>query len=125
MNDTIASSANILMRPYDFLNPDYRLYDSLGLKASVNTLAENVKSMNLYPNPANEITKLELDLSATAKVSIEVYAITGQLMVTSFEGNLENGSHLITINTSELDHGTYFVKVNSNNTSKTMKLAVN
>ncbi len=125
MNDTIASSANILMRPYDFLNPDYRLYDSLGLKASVNTLAENVKSMNLYPNPANEITKLELDLSANAKVSVEVYAITGQLMVTSFEGNLENGSHLITINTSELDHGTYFVKVNSNNTSKTMKLAVN
>ena len=125
MNDTIASTANILMRPYDYLNPDYRLYDSLGLKASVTTLTENVKSMNLYPNPANEITKLELDLSAAAKVSVEVYAITGQLMFTSFEGNLENGSHLITINTSELDHGTYFIKVNSNNTSKTMKLAVN
>ncbi len=125
MNDTLASSANVLMRPYDFLNPDYRLYDSLGLKASVTTLAENVKSMNLYPNPAKEIAKLELDLRATSNVSVEVYAITGQLMFTSFEGNLESGSHLIAINTSNLDNGTYFVKVNSNNTSKTIKLAVN
>jgi hypothetical protein len=124
MNDTLTSSKNILMRPYDFLNPDYRLYDSLGLTASVDMVAENVKSMNLYPNPTSEKTKLELDLNAHSAVKVEVYSIAGQLMNTAFDGNLEGGSHLITISTVGLENGTYFVRVHSNNTSKTIKLAV-
>jgi hypothetical protein len=44
-NDTVKSS-NILVRPYDFTNPDYRL------KSSVN-VNDFTPSINVYPNPSN------------------------------------------------------------------------
>ena len=92
-NDTIKSST-ILVRPYDFNNPDYRL------KSSVNS--EDLTSMlQAYPNPCSDV----LFVIATKNDVLTITDLSNKLILSQ---KVTQGTNTVNINFS---NGIYLVKV--------------
>mgnify|MGYP000238787006 CR=1 FL=1 len=70
-----------------------------------------VTSINLYPNPVNNFTNIEFDLTNSADVKISVFSLTGQLISSQNLSNRQPGELKHRINTSQLTKGIYFVTV--------------
>ena len=70
----------------------------------------NENLAKIYPNPFNEVTNVDLNLSELAEVSVQVYNTIGQLVAEQNYGELV-GEHILPINAAKLAEGTYFVHV--------------
>ncbi len=81
-------------------------------------------SMNVFPNPSNNLSKVNFTLSKESKVVIEVQNQLGQKVTTAFNGDLQKGENTVTINTSELSPGNYLINVSDGDVSKKLKLVV-
>lgn len=77
----------------------------------------------LYPNPANEMVALNLNINESSDVTIEMYNIAGALVNSSKLGNL-NGENRITLNTSSYEAGIYSVHINVGGNVMTKKLVI-
>ena len=66
-----------------------------------------------YPNPFNPITRIEYQLPVDSRVTMELYGITGEKIVTLIEGELSAGYYTAAINAIELNlaSGVYFYKM--------------
>jgi hypothetical protein len=67
-----------------------------------------------YPNPFNPTTQINFSLAADSKVSLKVFNILGQEVVTLFAGDMTAGSHFVTFNASKLSSGVYIYKLEAN-----------
>lgn len=83
-----------------------------------------VNTASLVPNPTDGISKLDFNLKTSALVSIEVLDISGRVLEVSNKGQMNAGENSILINVAEYAAGTYLVRINANNNSKTIRLAV-
>jgi PKD repeat protein len=82
-----------------------------------------VQAIRLYPNPTASNTTLELTLSENKDVTITVVDITGKQHI-NFVQELNTGTNLVSLNTSELAGGIYFVTINDSVVNKVVKLVV-
>jgi hypothetical protein len=93
-NDTMKVNSNLLVRPYDFSNPDYRL------KSSVNS--EDITSMlQVYPNPCSDV----LFVIATKNDVLTITDLSNKLILSQ---KVTQGTNTVNINFS---NGIYLVKV--------------
>ena len=76
------------------------------------------------PNPAHDITMVDIDLTKAATIVLEVRNMLGQTVFEKNYGNLSSGSHEIQINLINLKAGIYFYTVYADQNSKTRKLIV-
>ena len=65
----------------------------------------------LYPNPATDFVTIPLELLQATEVRIFVYDQAGNLQLEQHAGRLEEGQHLIPVNTRGWPSGAYFVQV--------------
>jgi FG-GAP-like repeat/Secretion system C-terminal sorting domain len=63
-----------------------------------------------YPNPFNSSTTILVNLPESAELSVLVYNVMGQAVVTLMDGQLDAGSHNFTFDASDLASGLYFVR---------------
>lgn len=92
---------------------------------SVNNLDKNVANIsNLYPNPTNGLTNVDLSLVNSSVVSIQVVNMMGQVVSSQDCGYKATGMHKLTINASDLTSGIYFVTVKAGNSTSTSKMIV-
>ncbi len=77
------------------------------LAPDVFTLEQN------YPNPFNPSTKIKFSLAADSKVTLTVFDILGQEVVSLISGNLPAGSHEINFNASNINSGVYFYRIDA------------
>lgn len=80
-----------------------------------------------YPNPFNPDTKMSFDLPRTQNVSLQVYNILGQHVVTLASGVYEAGSHTVSWNGTNsrgenVPSGIYFYSLRTEEFSKTNKM---
>lgn len=75
----------------------------------------NIKLYDIYPNPANENSSLTFFTKNEEKVSIEIYAVTGNLIASIFDSNSNVGINTININNlyNQLQTGTYYYRLSS------------
>ena len=66
--------------------------------------------IQLYPNPANEQTILTYTAQAQEMLSVQVFDMSGKLMMTE-SANVLEGSNNITLNTADLISGSYLVQI--------------
>jgi hypothetical protein len=66
-----------------------------------------------YPNPFNPSTTINYQMPSAGKVTIRLYAITGQLVKILVDEYKEPGYYSINANLAELSSGTYFYKLDS------------
>jgi len=144
-NDTLVSTSGLFVNPYDFTNGDYRLainslainttpdfLDSfIGLTSNCNTIigineiSDNISfNFNLYPNPAQNVTNIEVFMIENNQIDIEILDLTGKIVYSKL--NIEStNNNLIEINTDELINGMYFVKLSTGVKTITKKLIIN
>ncbi|MBL6658638.1 MAG: T9SS type A sorting domain-containing protein [Cryomorphaceae bacterium] len=91
--------------------------------SSVNEMDNFARYIAVYPNPANDIAGVEIDLMDRANVAINVVNAMGQTVFTEAQ-TLDAGTQKINLETSTLSAGLYFVNVNVNGVSKTLRLNV-
>lgn len=64
-----------------------------------------------YPNPFNPSTKIAFGLAIDSKVSLKIFNILGQEVITLINQNLSAGSHEYNFNAAGLNSGVYFYKL--------------
>lgn len=82
-------------------------------------------SVNIYPNPARDHFDLYLQLSATSRVSVTLYDLTGKKAGELVREDIfSEGSHRISAETGNLKAGIYFCVLQSGNQKVTKKLVI-
>jgi hypothetical protein len=66
-----------------------------------------------YPNPFNPSTIINFSLAVDSKVSLKIFDVLGQEVVTLVNGQLAAGSHPISFNASLLNSGVYFYQIDA------------
>ena len=64
-----------------------------------------------YPNPFNPTTKISFSLPSDSKITLKVFDILGQEVITLINGNLASGVHTYDFNAKNLNSGVYFYKL--------------
>ena len=64
-----------------------------------------------YPNPFNPTTNIIYSVPVKSNVTLDVYNLIGQKVVTLFEGEVEAGKHASQFNASSMSSGMYLFKL--------------
>jgi hypothetical protein len=64
-----------------------------------------------YPNPFNPTTNIIYSVPVKSNVTLDVYNLIGQKVITLFEGDVEAGKHSAIFNASSMSSGIYFFKL--------------
>lgn len=141
-NDSLITSVGILTTPWNYTSPDYRpiatntivsgganfgdpAFVSGGVLA-VNNLSDFTKQIGLYPNPNDGETSLVINSNSSFEVTVEVYSVTGQLMLKPYiDYNVTEGVNVLPINANELANGIYFITISNGVKTETIKMIVN
>jgi hypothetical protein len=97
----------------------------------LNTVAGNPSAIDendnfgfaIYPNPMNSKTTINVNLSESSDVRLDVVNILGEVNLTSTFG-LNAGNNSIDLDVSSLTSGIYFAHLTANGETKTMKITV-
>lgn len=84
-------------------NPDAELVIGVDEVAEANNFTLNQN----FPNPASDNTRIGFELKDAGRVSLEVFDITGKVVMNLTEGLLPAGTHTMDINVSDLPAGVY------------------
>jgi hypothetical protein len=91
--------------------------------SSVDEMENFAKYIAIFPNPANEVAGVEIELMDRTEVAINMVNAMGQTVLVDAQ-TLDAGVQKIDLNTESLSAGLYFVNVNVNGVSKTLRLNV-
>ncbi|MEP6513703.1 MAG: T9SS type A sorting domain-containing protein [Parafilimonas sp.] len=80
--------------------------------------------ISIYPNPAKEKSTLYFKLQKTSHVNVEIYDMSGKKMQTLINDNMQQGEHIVQLNTSAFAAGTYNVRITTENGIENRKLVV-
>lgn len=94
------------------------------LVTSIEELKTDEQSLSIYPNPAADLTTVSIDLSESKNVSLEVFDITGKLMMQENFGQMAKGSQMINVNVSDFAEGFYLMNLRLNNEVITRKISI-
>jgi len=99
------------------LNTNEVLYipDTLKINRTLdftNAIPEAYHLYQNYPNPFNPITSIRFELQSSGSVTLKVYNIIGQEMITLVNNNLELGVYETKFDASQIPSGVYFYRLN-------------
>jgi len=81
--------------------------------------------LNLYPNPAADLSIISLDLAKTSDVNVYLTDLSGRMVKQVISEKLAKGNHKIAIDANDLANGLYMVNSQVDNHLFTRKLIVN
>lgn len=88
-------------------------------------IGKNNLALNLYPNPANQFTRITYHLHVKDQVSISLFDATGKYHSSLVHNQPQNaGQHHLKFNASNLPTGIYYIKLQSNENNITKKLMI-
>ena len=85
-------------------------------------LTSNYKLEQNYPNPFNPTTTIEYQIPEFSHVTVKVYDILGNDIVTLVNEEKPAGKYRLNFNGTELSSGIYFYRINAGNSSITKKM---
>lgn len=97
--------------PWAEYDPINKLYEAKTL-ASVEDSHNWILDVNVFPNPASNVSSVIYQLPSDEIVTIQVYDATGSLINTIAEGLTQNqGFYEFTVDVNNLANGIYFVQI--------------
>lgn len=82
-------------------------------------------SLQCFPNPASNFTKIKYEIFKTSDIKLAVYDIYGKELIILEERILEPGSYQKNFDISSVPSGLYFIRLSSNEDNKSEKLLIN
>ena len=103
--------------------------EPFGLSREALPAPEEYNLSDAYPNPFNPTTTLSFSVPTEGVVSLNIYDMTGRLVSTLVDGNLEQGYHSITWNGMDsnghaVSSGMYIYSLNGEGVSITKKMVL-
>jgi len=99
--------------------------DAAAKTGAPTSISENFYgSLNIYPNPVNEIATITFEAENSSRALIEVLNSIGQKVKFQDLGVI-SGEQLIHLNVSDLPSGYYFVNITMNNKAYNTRITVN
>ncbi len=112
-------------------NNSYLYVDNLAFSGSVpgnavgiNSIANYLSTISIYPNPSKDQIAVELNVQQTATVKMELTDITGRLIKEIAMGEI-TGSHKAILNVDGIAQGSYLLKITTNNAVEIKKVIIN
>ncbi len=84
----------------------------------------SLRGLTVYPNPARGQVWLELGLEASEEPLVEIYSLTGELLMRQHTGALGAGEHLVSLPIHDLSAGLYILTVSTAGERKAVRLQV-
>ncbi len=110
--------------PYNDAVSYYFLKDII-TSVNINNIDKSIGNVsNIYPNPSNGISYIDLSLTKSNNVSINVVNLMGQVVSSENLGTKSMGMHKLAIDATNLTSGIYFVTVKAGNSTSTSKMIV-
>jgi photosystem II stability/assembly factor-like uncharacterized protein len=94
------------------------------LSVDENEMAENGVQLNVYPNPIRNNGNINITLTEGAKVSYQIYDLSGRMVAGSELGYYGQGNHTLSFSTENLANGSYIIRVLAGSKSETAKILV-
>lgn len=90
--------------------------------ASIEEVAA-VSGINVFPNPANNVANVSVELSTDANVEVNVTDLSGKVVYATDLGSV-NGTQNVQLNTTSFTSGVYMVNITVDGAVSTQKLVV-
>ena len=91
------------------------------ISTTITNLKNEKEAFNLYPNPTLATVTLEFEMQKSGNVKIEVYNVTGQLLLIPFDGEREIGNCQEVFDMADFSQGIYFCKIEIDGQTKIIK----
>ena len=91
--------------------------------SEVSEMDDMARYIAVYPNPANEVAGVEIDLIDRSDVTLNVVNAMGQTVLVEVTA-LDAGVQKFNLNTAGLSAGLYFINVNVNGVSETLHVNI-
>ncbi len=123
LSNNATQAANNLLSPSDQIYVRLPV-TVLGLNDNNSAATSSDWVSSNYPNPVKDFTSINVQLTKTSDVTLEVTNMVGQLMFTERQTALAAGTHSITLNLSNLDAGVYFYNITAGDQKVSRKMIV-
>jgi hypothetical protein len=106
-------------------NIELAIYPVLCPGTGINEYFTNgIKLEQNQPNPASTTTLIQYEVQYNSNVSLQVFDITGRLVLNIEEGNQNSGLHSVLIDAGKLQSGAYFYTLKAGENRLTKKMIV-
>ena len=75
-----------------------------------------------YPNPFNPVTTIEFEVPMQSHVTMEVYNVLGQRVMTLVDDDFDRGIHTVQFDGSNISSGVYLYRLEAGNFAETRKM---
>jgi hypothetical protein len=96
---------------------------SLGIEGNIETPSEYKLGQN-YPNPFNPITRIQYSIPKRGNISLKIYDVTGNEVMTVFNGITNAGTYNAEIDGTSLSSGVYFYRLIADSFSETKRMVL-
>ena len=86
--------------------------------------APNFTLLQNFPNPADDVTRVNYELTTAGRVNVAVYDITGKMVMNVDEGLLPAGTHRTVLNVAALPAGVYQYTLTVGENQLTRKMVI-
>ena len=98
--------------------------NSVGIQNISQTIPAEYKLYDNYPNPFNPSTNIEFDIPENSSVSLNIYDVSGKLILQLLNDELSPGKYKYTLNGNNLNSGVYFIKFSSGQYTSVKKIVL-
>ena len=92
--------------------------------ASLQQIARENVSMNVYPNPANNNINVKFNLTSNKQVKLTMLNMLGEEIMELTNTQFNAGEHIINMNASKLADGVYYFRLQTNDGPDTFKKVI-
>jgi len=122
--EAMAADSGIMIIPFEFINGSITIEAAVDVKESPDGLPLKYALYQNYPNPFNPVTTIRFDLPKEAHVTLKVYNILGQEIMTLVNEKREAGRYDVQLDAGSLPTGVYFYRFHANDYTMTKKFVV-
>ncbi len=107
-----------------FKKIDINTLPPIGIKKIETEVVADFKLGQNYPNPFNPTTNIQFSVPKNNLVTLKVYDITGKLISTLVNQNLNAGTYNVDFDATKLSSGVYFYTMQAGNFTSTKKMVL-
>lgn len=107
------------------INPNFGsdITENFGADATVSVEDLSMNNLSIYPNPVNNIAKIDFSLEKNAVVKTSIVNVLGETVITQAY-NLSAGNHQIDLDVTDVTSGVYFIQLEMNGQTNTQKITI-